>query len=241
MDSRGPEQIPPLRRRARLRGFPGFHHEYRRALRNLVADLHLHILDYARRRRRNFHRRLVRLEGDERLLLRHGVARLDQHLDHFDFLEIADVGNGNRHGSGGLLRGFGLCSLGFRLLLGRRFAVAPVIQVQDRRAFGDLVSNLDLQFLDHAGTRRRDLHGRLVGLERDERLLLRHGVARLHQNLDDLDFLEVSDVGDQDLAHTVVGSALSGSMPYFLIASATAFALPSPWSASAFSAAIATK
>src|SRR4029077_10482747 len=66
-------------------------------------------------------------------------------------------------------------------------------------------------------------------------------VARLHQYLDDLDFLEITDVGDDNLTHTVVGSAFSGSMPYFLIASATALVLPSPCSASAFSAAMTTK
>jgi hypothetical protein len=32
-------------------------------------------------------------------------------------------------------------------------------------------------------------------------LLLRDLVARLHQDFDDLDFLEVADIWDQDLAH----------------------------------------
>src|SRR4029077_15958055 len=80
-----------------------------------------------------------------------------------------------------------------------------------------------------------------VRFERDERLLFRHRVAGLDQNLDDLDFLEIPDVRNGDLAHTVVGSAFSGSMPYFLMASATALALPSPCSASALSAASTTK
>jgi hypothetical protein len=66
-------------------------------------------------------------------------------------------------------------------------------------------------------------------------------IARLDQYFDDFHLLEVADVRNNDLAHTFVGSAFSGSMPYFLIASATVFAFTSPWSASALSAAMATK
>jgi hypothetical protein len=44
-------------------------------------------------RGRDLHRRLVAFDGDQRLLRLHGVARLDQHFDDRDVLEIADVRN----------------------------------------------------------------------------------------------------------------------------------------------------
>src|SRR5882724_611937 len=248
------------RRRRGLRRFgPGFdprlgallaafEHEDRRPLGDLVAVLDLELLHHAGGGGRNLHRRLVGLEGDERLLLRHLVARLDQHLDHLDFLEVADVGHadGLRATRSGLRRGRRLARrfLSLRLFLLRLRFLRLVLGVeeQDRHALRHLVAGLHLELLHHPRGRRRDLHRRLVGLERDERLLLGHGVARLDQHLDDFDFLEVADVGhDYRLIHTVTGSALSGSMPYFLIASATDFALPSPWSASALSAAMVTK
>src|SRR5205085_8932935 len=119
----------------------------------------------------------------------------------------------------GLLRFF----LRRRLL---RFVLG--VEEEDGRASRDLVAHLYLELLDHAGGRRGNLHRRLVGFQRDERLLFRDGVARLDEHLDDLDLLEVADIRDDNLTHTVSGSVLSGSMPYFLIASATVLALPSP-------------
>ena len=50
-------------------------------------------------------------------------------------------------------------------------------------------------FVDHAGRGRRHVHGRLLGLERDERRVDRDRVARLHQHVDDGDVLEVAQVG----------------------------------------------
>jgi hypothetical protein len=41
----------------------------------------------------DLHRGLVGLHGDQRLLDLDGVAHLDQHFDHADFVEIADVGD----------------------------------------------------------------------------------------------------------------------------------------------------
>ena len=99
-----------------------------------------------------------------------------------------------------------------------------------------------------------------------QRVVLLHRVARLDQHLDDRHVLEVADVGDLHFdggqrlsscysrvvvswfvtpyvvapSHTVHGAGLSGSMPYFLIASATFAAGTSPSSASAFSAATVT-
>src|SRR5439155_847627 len=111
------------------------------------------------------------------------------------------------------LGGSGLWRLGKRLVFR--------LEHKDRRIPGDLVADLDPQFLDHAGRGRRYLHRRLVRLQGDQRLLLGNGVARLDEYLDDLDFLEVADVRNDHLTHTVVGSGLSASMPYFLSASAT--------------------
>ena len=106
---------------------------------------------------------------------------------------------------------------------------------------------------------RGHLHRRLVALERDQRVVLLHRVAGLHQQLDHRDVLEVADVGNLHFDRGQLrfssfalfvrrdaaslhrpGSGLVGSMPYFLIASATFVAGTSPSSASAFSAATAT-
>ena len=70
-----------------------FEHQYQRALRHLVAHLDADFPDHPRMRRGNFYGRLVRLEREQRLLLLDPVAGLDQHLDHIDILEIADIGN----------------------------------------------------------------------------------------------------------------------------------------------------
>ena len=54
-------------------------------------DCDLDFFHHTGGRRRNLHRRLVRFHGDERLLGLDRVAHLHQHLDHRDFIEIADV------------------------------------------------------------------------------------------------------------------------------------------------------
>ena len=69
------------------------YYENQRALRHLVAQLELQLLHHPRLGRRNLHRRLVRFERDQRLLLVDRIAGLDQHLDHLDILEVPDVGN----------------------------------------------------------------------------------------------------------------------------------------------------
>ena len=54
--------------------------------------------------------------------------------------------------------------------------VALALEHQQRRAFAHLVAELDPQLLDDAGALRRNLHRRLVALDRDQRLLgLRSG------------------------------------------------------------------
>ncbi len=86
------------RRSGRTRGLRlarafGFENEEHGALRNLVAELHLHVLHLAALRGRHFHRRLVALERDDRFVLADDVARLHEDLDHRDVLEIPDVGD----------------------------------------------------------------------------------------------------------------------------------------------------
>ena len=51
--------------------------------------------DLAGARRRHVHRRLVRLERDQRIFGRERVAGLHVHVDHVDVVEVADVGNAN--------------------------------------------------------------------------------------------------------------------------------------------------
>ena len=102
---------------------------------------------------------------------------------------------------GRLLRLGGLGRLcGLLLRLGRRLPVG--LQREDRRALGDLVADLDEQLPDRAGLRGRDVHARLVGLEHDQRILGRDGVAGRDQHLDHGDVGEVPDVRDGDLAHS---------------------------------------
>ena len=73
------------------------------------------------------------------------------------------------------------------------------LERHQHRALGHLVADLDLDRRDLAGRRRRDLHRRLVGLEHDQRRLVRDLVAGADQHLDDGDVGEVADVGDRDL------------------------------------------
>ncbi len=82
---------------------------------------------------------------------------------------------------------------------GLRGAGCGGFEHDDERAFAHLVAELDLDFLDGAGGGRGNVHRRLVRFERDERILGLHRVARLHEDLDDRDVLEVADVGDFDL------------------------------------------
>jgi hypothetical protein len=58
-------------------------------------------------------------------------------------------------------------------------AAAPRLPATAPRSLGDLVAQLDLEFLDHAGVAGRNLHGGLVGLHGDQALLGLDGVATL--------------------------------------------------------------
>ncbi len=112
-----------------------------------------------------------------------------------DHLEVAiAVGGGGRCGRRGLaldggvrarVGGFGLARPGTVGL--ERHQHAPLrYAVPDR----------DAQLRDRAGARCRHVHRRLIGLERDERVLDRDLVARRDVDLDHRDIGEVADVGD---------------------------------------------
>ena len=81
---------------------------------------------------------------------------------------------------------------------GLGFACGRGVEREDQRPFADLVAQLQLQVPDHACRGRRHVHRRLVRFQRDQRVLGLHRVARLHEDLDDRNVLEVADVGDLD-------------------------------------------
>jgi hypothetical protein len=108
------------------------------------------------------------------------------------------VGVGRRRGGrglGGLRRGRRLAGV-----VGRRAVRCGAVEHEQQRALGHGVPHADLELADHAGKRRRHVHRRLVGLERDERILGRDLIPGLDQHLDDRHVGEVPDVGDLDLA-----------------------------------------
>jgi hypothetical protein len=176
-------------------------HGHHVALRQGVADLDPDLPHHAVGRRRHFHRRLVRFQGDQTLVLAHTLAGLDQHLDHRHVAVVADVrhlhldragrGGGRRRGRGGrgLLRRGG----GQR---GRRGPAGSGFQDRDDAALGQLVADLHADLADHAVGRRRHLHGGLVRLQGDQALVLAHGIARRDQHLDHRHVVVVADVRD---------------------------------------------
>ena len=75
-----------------------------------------------------------------------------------------------------------------------------------------------MDLLHDAGEWSRYVHRRLVGLERDQRIVERHGVAGGDEDLDDRYLTEVPDVGYFDRnrvrgAHTLVGIDASLLIP----------------------------
>jgi hypothetical protein len=179
------------------------------SLANLVADLDLHLLDCPGRRRRYLHRCFVGFEGDQWILGFDLVSTFHRHLDDRHVLEVADVGDthldhfvdargcaviGDRRPFAGgmafllhlLARcGTGGCHIGFR--------------DKEQRAFGNLVSDFDLELLHHSVDRRRHVHGGFVGFERDQRVFDLDSVARANQHLDDRHVLEGADIGHLDV------------------------------------------
>jgi len=98
--SRGRSSLFRLRRSvgAGTSGRPGCHRPPRSrwtdSFRDLSADLHPHLRDRARRRRRDVHGRLVRLERDEGLLLSTLSPGFTRHFDHRHVLESPMSGRG---------------------------------------------------------------------------------------------------------------------------------------------------
>ena len=113
---------------------------------------------------------------------------------------------GGRCGAAGRRRREPPLAAGWRGCGGRAF------QHRDQVTGVDLVAQLDLEFLDHAGRGRRNLHRGLVGLDGEQRLLDLDRVARLDQQLDDGHVLEVADVRHPhfDRAGCAAGAAARG-------------------------------
>jgi hypothetical protein len=92
---RVPWRAPPVRSCGRGAGAsaPSLERQQQRTFADLVANLDAERFDHAGCRRRHVHRRLVRLERNQRILDLDCVARFDQDLDHRHVGEVADVRN----------------------------------------------------------------------------------------------------------------------------------------------------
>ena len=174
-----------------------------RAFGHFVAELHRELLHGAAERRRNVHRRFVGLEGDQRIFGFHRVTRLDHDLDHRHVLEVADVGHAHfGDACRRLRRRRWRRYAGFRRRPGRLLRTrGTAVEQQNRCAFAHLVADFDLHFLHRAGGGCRHVHRRLVGFERDERILRLHLVAHLYHHFDHRHNLEVADVRYLDFGH----------------------------------------
>ena len=151
---------------------------------------------------------LSELERDQRILRLHAVAGLDEDFDDRNVLEVADVGDAHL-GDARRRADRRRRSADDRASLG--LLRARALELHDHRAFAHLVANLHDHRLHHAIARRRHLHGRLVGLQRDQRILGLHLVARLDEDLDHRDVLEVTDVGNLDVDQTTHRSVLGSA------------------------------
>ena len=82
----------------------------------------------------------------------------------------------------------------------------------DHVALGDAVPDLDLDLPDGAALSRGHLHGRLVGFQRDQRVVDLDRRSRLHMDLDDRHVLVVADIRDPDLDRLIhaAGTAVTG-------------------------------
>jgi hypothetical protein len=121
-------------------------------------------------------------------------------------------GGGRGLGGGGLDRRGGLLGhllLG-HLLLGGPAGGAGRLEGHEQVALGHLVPDPDPQLADRAGLGGRDVHGRLVGLEREDGVVDRHLVTGGDVHLDDGHAGEVADVGQADLDRRAHGQLLLG-------------------------------
>jgi hypothetical protein len=93
------------------------------------------------------------------------------------------------------LLGHHRCPFGRRI----RRSTCPVLQTQDGRALAHPVADLDQEFAHRAVLRCRDVHGGLVALKRDQRVIGLDRISDGHMHLDDRDILEVTDIRNLDL------------------------------------------
>ncbi len=154
---------------------------------------------------------------------RHGGFRAQRHGRRSAFAGARRLRPGGRLGHGRRRLGLGRWRWGggFRLrwrLPGRLPGIGIRLEDGDHVALGDRVVETHPEFGNHAGRGRGHLHGGLVALQRDQRLLGRHAVAGGDQHLDHRHVGEVADVGNPYLdafghAQAPSGYARSGSMP----------------------------
>ena len=76
------------------------------------------------------------------------------------------------------------------------FPLSPDVDACDQRPHRHFVADLRENLGDGAFHGRRHVHRRLVGFERNQRLLRLDDVARLHQHLNDRHVTEVADIGN---------------------------------------------
>ena len=168
--------------------------------RDLVAGLHEHVDDLDVRE-------VAEIGHDDRV--RRGLA---ERLRLADGLVLRSAGDLRlTHGlvfrRAHLLRlAHGRVSRGARV--GHRASVGPGARAvrrerEDHVALRHAIADLDLERVDAAGRRRRHVHRRLLGLERDEPLLGGDLVTGLHEDLDDLYVGKVAEVG-YDNVHVVL-------------------------------------
>ena len=72
-------------------GIRGFDDGDHRPFRHRITEFHLQLAHHTGVLAGHFHRRLVRLQGDQALILLHRVAHLDQQLDDRNVLVVADI------------------------------------------------------------------------------------------------------------------------------------------------------
>ena len=211
------------------RGSGRLQHHHHITFGQLVVELDLDFLDHAIGGGRHFQRGLVRFQRDQPLVLLHRIAHGHQDLDHRHAVVVTDVRHlhldrtrrrrrthRRRGGRDRLLHGCGSrrrcrrsgnrsrCS-------GRAFG----FQDHDHITLGQLVVELDLDLLDHAGCRGRHLQRRLVRFQRDQPLVLLHRVAHGHQDLDHRHAVVIADVRNLDFnrRHCLLPWAQSASWP----------------------------
>ncbi|MNK99477.1 hypothetical protein D3C87_1198720 [compost metagenome] len=210
----------------------GFQHHDQRAFGHVVADLDLDFLDGAGLRAGHVHGRLVRFQRDQRVFRVDRVAHLHVDVDHRHGVVVADVrhldfhetataatssrrGRRSRCGSGRGCRGRSRRRSGGRRGSGGRGKCGGAgtcrFQHHQHRAFGHVVAHLDADFLDGAGLRAGHVHGRLVRLQRHQRVFRVDGIARLHVHFDDGYGVVVADIRHLDFNRLTHSVSLLGS------------------------------